>query len=533
MMKKITYLVNIKSLLALCIGTVLLYGGCKKDSGFYGYENEQKEFDGTIYDFLKNEHQYDSFLLAIERVHLTDTLKSGLYTVFAPTDASFKQAIDNMNTLRTIQGRAHMFISTLPYEQLDSLLCRYIVKDTFSSRVMVLQDGLALKSIRYNYPMHGKFNRTDAEGHVGGGPGVITYSDTKGVIYTNRWSKSTTVAIDIVTKNGLVNVLEKDHMFGFDEFIPRMNPTVSSPWNDYPFYIPGVIGLEQYNRGGNKVAYLDFSLNNQGGQYRPADQVDIATAGEAGLKVGWTETGEWMDYTVEITETGEYDMTLRYGSGGDDGRIHLEVDGRPVVGSALVMPGTGGYDSFRDITTTVQLTAGRHLMKVYYDFANFDLRFLKFVRKNAPMPIPGVINLEDFDPGGEGVGYHDNNERNEGGKFRPSEGVDIDFSKNEGGGYQVGWTGTGEWMNYSVNVKETGTYNTYISVGSEGTNGIFHLEFDGTDVTGQLKVPNTTGYHKRQNVVTSVFLTKGPHVMRFFVDHDGFDVKSVTFRPLN
>lgn len=227
-------MLNIQQLLALCICVVLLYGGCKKDSGYYGYQNQLQEFDGTTYDFLKNEHQYDSFLLAVERVHLTDTLKNGLYTVFAPTDASFKQAIENMNTLRTIQGRAHMYINTVPYEQLDTLVCRYFVRDTFSSHVMTLQDGLGLTTIRYNYPMHGKFKRTDAEGHVSGGPGVITYSDTKGVIYTNRWSNATTVALDIVTKNGYVNVLEKDHMFGFDEFIPRMNPTVSSPWNDYP-----------------------------------------------------------------------------------------------------------------------------------------------------------------------------------------------------------------------------------------------------------------------------------------------------------
>jgi uncharacterized surface protein with fasciclin (FAS1) repeats len=532
MIKKMRYSLNFKLLLLLS-GFILLCNACKKDKGYYSYENQRKDFDGTTYDFLKSEQQYDSFLLAVERVGLTDSLKSGLYTVFAPTDASFKQAIENMNTLRTIQGRPHMFISTLPYEQLDTLVCRYIVRDTTVSGNMILQDGVSLTAVRYNYPMHGKFARTDAEGHVNGGPGVITYSDTKGVIYTNRWSNATTVAIDIVTKTGYVNVLEKDHMFGFDEFIPRMNPTVSSPWNEFPFYIPGVIGLEQYNRGGNKVAYLDFSLNNQGGQYRPADQVDIATAGEGGLKVGWTETGEWMDYTVEVTETGEYDMSLRYGGNDDNGRIHIEMDNKPVVGSAIMTPGTGGYDSFKDVTTTVQLTAGRHILKFFIDFANFDLRFLKFKRKGAPLVIPGVINLEDYDAGGEGVAYHDNNTNNEGGQYRKDEGVDIGISRNEGGGYQVGWTGTGEWINYTVIVKETGYYNTSILTGSDNDRGIFHIEFDGTDVTGQLKTPNTGDYHKRQNTTVSIYLTKGQHVMRFFVDHDGFDVKSVTFRPLN
>lgn len=527
---------NIKLLpvmLLACLSVLLLHPGCKKDKGYYNYENPKKEFDGSTYEFLQEQHQYDSFLLAVARVQLTDSLKSGLYTVFAPTNASFKQAVDNMNTLRKIQRRDQLYISTVPYEQLDSLVCRYIIRDTFSSRSMVLQDGIALPAVRYNYPMQGKFARTDAEGHVNGGPGVITYSDTKGVIYTNRWSKTTTVAIDIVTKTGLVNVLEKDHMFGFDEFIARMNPTASSPWNEFPFYIPGVIGLEQYNRGGNKVAYLDFSLNNQGGQYRPAEHVDITTVDEGGFKVGWTETGEWMDYTVDVTETGAYVMILRYGTSNANGRLHLEMDSKPVVGSALILPSSGSFATYRDISSTIQLTAGRHILKIYYDYANFDLRFLKFLRVDAPMTIPGVICLEDYDQGGEGVAYHDTNPQNTGGRYRPNEGVDIAFSKNEGGGYQIGWTESGEWMNYTVNVKETGYYNVFILVGTTRDDGKFHIDFDGLDATGSLKVPNTTDYHKRQNVKASIYLTKGMHQMRFFFETGGFDVKSVTFRSLN
>ena len=155
-------MINIKMLLVAGLGILLLSTACKKDSGYYSYQNQLREFDGTTLEFLQSEHQYDSFLLAVERVHLTDSLKSGLYTVFAPTDASFKQAIENMNTLRTIQGRGHMFIGTVPFEQLDTLVSRYIIRDTFPSRSMVLQDGIRLTAIRYNYPMHGKFNRTNA-----------------------------------------------------------------------------------------------------------------------------------------------------------------------------------------------------------------------------------------------------------------------------------------------------------------------------------------------------------------------------------
>jgi uncharacterized surface protein with fasciclin (FAS1) repeats len=523
----------IKMIRLALLAVVLLYAGCKKDRGYYDYQNQLKKYDGNTYDFLKTQQQYDSFLLAIDRVQLTDSIRSGVYTVFAPSDASFKQAIDNMNTLRTIQGRALMNIGTVPYEQLDSLVCRYIVRGKVLSDSMQLQDGINLPAIRYGYTMHGKLNRTDAEGNVKGGPGVITYSDTKEVIYTNRWSNASTVAIDISTNNGLVNILEKDHMFGFDEFIPRMNPTTSSPWNADAFFIPGSIGLEQYNRGGNRVAYLDFSGGNYGGQYRPAEEVDVTTADEGGFKVGWTETGEWMLYSVDIMETGNYGMTLRYGSGGDNGRMHIELDNNVVIGSMLILPATGGYATYKDVTATVQLTVGKHLLKVYYDFANYDFRFLKFVPVNRPLPIPGVITLEDYDAGGEGVGYHDNDAGNAGGRWRPSEGVDIDFSHNEGGGYQVGWTNDGEWMNYTVDVKETGFYTAATLMGTPNDGKKFHIEFDGQNVSGIVNVPNTSDYHRRQYAIATVYLTKGIHVMRFFEDTGGYDVKSVTFKPLN
>lgn len=513
---------------------LLAFAACKKDSGYYNYNNELKQYDGSTYDFLRNQQQYDSFLLAVDRVGLADSLKSGSYTVFAPSDVSFKQAIDNMNTLRNIQGRGTMSINTVPQEQLDTLVSRYIVRDTVSSTRMQLQDGLPLTAIRYGYPMHGKFSRTDAEGHVSGGPGVITYSDTKGVIYTNRWSNASTVAIDIATSNGLVNVLQKDHQFGFDEFIGRMNPTTSTPWGEYPFFIPGVIPLEQFNRGGNKVAYLDFSLNNQGGQYRPAEQVDITTAGEGGFKIGWTETDEWLDYSVDVTETGNYKMQLRFGAERDNGKIHLELDGVMVQGSATRTFATGGYSSYKDIFTSgVQLKAGRHLLRLYFDYANFDLRFIKLLPEGRALPIPGIITMEDFDEGGEGVAYHDANPQNNGNVYRPTEGVDIDYTKTAGDGYHLGWVDTGEWLNYTVNIKAPGNYTAAVLAGTPNNGCKFHLEVDGLPLSGVQEIPNTGDYNKRQDVTATVYLPGGAHVIRFYVDAGGFDVKSITFRPLN
>ena len=57
------------------------------------------------------------------------------------------------------------------------------------------------------------------------------------------------------------------------------------------------------------------------------------------------------------------------------------------------------------------------------------------------IPIPGTIEVEDFDKGEEGSSYHDEDSINDGGSYRTDVGVDIDTSGN--GGFVVGWTKKG------------------------------------------------------------------------------------------
>jgi hypothetical protein len=80
----------------------------------------------------------------------------------------------------------------------------------------------------------------------------------------------------------------------------------------------------------------------------------------------------------------------------------------------------------------------------------------------VPAPIPGTIQAENFDNGGEGVGYHDTTSGNAGGVSRST---DVDLAALAGGGgYVVGWVSAGEWLNYSVSVAASG----FISRGVPG-----------------------------------------------------------------
>ncbi|NIW30119.1 MAG: xylosidase, partial [Actinobacteria bacterium] len=60
--------------------------------------------------------------------------------------------------------------------------------------------------------------------------------------------------------------------------------------------------------------------------------------------------------------------------------------------------------------------------------------------------MPGTIEAEDYDLGGQDVAYNDADANNNGGAYRPVEGVDLEATTDAGFGFNVGWTVPGEWI---------------------------------------------------------------------------------------
>jgi hypothetical protein len=148
----------------------------------------------------------------------------------------------------------------------------------------------------------------------------------------------------------------------------------------------------------------------------------------------------------------------------------------------------------------------------------------------SPHAIPGIIQAEDYDQGGEGVAYHDSDVGNSGGSYRPAEGVDVKATTDGGGGYVVGWVESGEWLEYTVDVAQAGTYLLEIRVGSAESGGVCHLEFEGVDKTGGIACPNTGSWDAYQTVsVDNVDLDTGRQVMRLSFDGGAMDVNYLSF----
>jgi hypothetical protein len=145
----------------------------------------------------------------------------------------------------------------------------------------------------------------------------------------------------------------------------------------------------------------------------------------------------------------------------------------------------------------------------------------------APIAIPGKIEAEDFDNGGEGVAYHDTDAGNSGGEYRPGEGVDIEECSE--GGYNVGWMHTDEWIEYTINIGSTGAFTFEISVASESAGGNFHFELDNVPVTNTLSFAATGGWQNWITMTeTDVALTAGEHVLKFVAESDNFNIDAVT-----
>jgi hypothetical protein len=136
--------------------------------------------------------------------------------------------------------------------------------------------------------------------------------------------------------------------------------------------------------------------------------------------------------------------------------------------------------------------------------------------------IPGRVEAEDYDAGGEAVAYHDTTPGNVGGQYR-SDDVDIEVCSE--GGFNVAYVVTGEWLEYTVDVAQAGTYDVSLRVASDSAGGTLHVEFDGVDETGQVTFAATGGWQAWTTVTaTGVTLATGEQVVRVFAETDGFNL---------
>ncbi|MEJ2616010.1 MAG: family 16 glycosylhydrolase [Ignavibacteriaceae bacterium] len=152
----------------------------------------------------------------------------------------------------------------------------------------------------------------------------------------------------------------------------------------------------------------------------------------------------------------------------------------------------------------------------------------------TPVIIPGTIEAENFDLGGQNVAYYDTDTINNGVEYRLNDFVDIEACSDTGGGYDVGLIARNEWLKYTVDVKTAGTYQIECRVASAGNSGAFKVEIDGNDVTGIINVPNTGDWQNWATVVSKSFqLSGGIHTLKILMTGDNFNLNKIYVLPPN
>ncbi|VBB48384.1 Glycosyl hydrolase family 81 [uncultured Paludibacter sp.] len=174
-------------------------------------------------------------------------------------------------------------------------------------------------------------------------------------------------------------------------------PFGGATWN-----IPGTIESGKFDvfegGKGQNIAYFDNTLANQG-DYRLDEAVDAGNSVAEGATVGWITADEWLEYTINVLETGMYAMDFRYASANTTSRgpFHLELDGR-IISSDITVPVTSAWDAWATKTVNnIPLVKGKHILRVAFTYGEFNLGKMTFIRTgNIPYNYPVANAGEDI-----------------------------------------------------------------------------------------------------------------------------------------
>jgi hypothetical protein len=133
---------------------------------------------------------------------------------------------------------------------------------------------------------------------------------------SSAWEEHTFDVTDAAGVDDLFFVV-KQGGFDFDYWYMESEKTAvpQTAYNDKPATIPGKIEAENYDEGGNRFSFYDKDATNKGETYRE-DAVDVVTLDGAtcnggackGYAIGYTEAGEWLEYSVKVAADGKYDV---------------------------------------------------------------------------------------------------------------------------------------------------------------------------------------------------------------------------------
>ena len=172
-------------------------------------------------------------------------------------------------------------------------------------------------------------------------------------------------------------------------------PTPQVPYDSVAVKLPAKIEAEKYDipgtgRGGDVDSYSDNDSENQGdAKFREDLGVDIVEGG-TGMAIGYTASGEWLEYTVDVPEDGDYAIKASASTGMENGASFCFLADGKAIGDTIVVSQTGeDWSVYKEFDGgKAKLTKGEHVIRLVItgDNVNVDWFSLGDVKTDALKP---------------------------------------------------------------------------------------------------------------------------------------------------
>ncbi|MGF1494286.1 MAG: carbohydrate-binding protein [Microcoleaceae cyanobacterium] len=253
------------------------------------------------------------------------------------------------------------------------------------------------------------------------------------------------------------------------------------------------------------------------------------------------------DETGTATETltavsGFYDLVVSYVEENDgEAQLEVKLNGESLDSWVLdrdVTADRPADDNFlrRTVAEDLSIQPGDQLeisgIEVGTEHARVD--YVELIPVAAPEPEPGQairIEAEDYREGDSGIAYFDTTPGNTGKQYR-SDDVDIQWTADVDGGFNVGWIREGEWLTYDVNVPEAGEYDLVARVASDW-NLDHQLQYSLGEQQGLFEFNGTGGWQNWTDVkIADVALESGQQILRLDALSHKFNINYIDLIPV-
>lgn len=212
---------------------------------------------------------------------------------------------------------------------------------------------------------------------------------------TKRSGEGANIKLEIVNQSGV----DRMKMAWADTV--ETTPLVREAYNGEPATIPGVIEAENYDKGGNRFSFYDKDAANKGETYRE-DAVDVVTLDGAtcndsackGYAIGYTEAGEWLEYSVKVATSGKYAIRANVATASETSKIQLLVDGKVLLDTVTIDKVDTTWNVYKEMDIgTANLTAGEHILKLAIAGSYVNVDWLKFCEGEACEAPTGIREI--------------------------------------------------------------------------------------------------------------------------------------------